>query len=346
LASLESQGSFKALNGVLFVDPISVTMSPLLGLLSSLLALQNVRNSPQTQSQTITKLPAVHMHNGAPLDRSRRQAIIASVASFGVGMWLPLPGHASEVRAPIECLLPATRVKLYVDEMVSLCTALLVSTGSRNGLNASDLDTFEKRLLNPPVFIKTDEASIAQTYRKIKTQNAWNKARRSEREQRGAELGIDYTTPYDKINTAIQEWGDQRQFQILRKRQLQLDRESPMRAALNAYTNNLVFGDGYQLNAQDEEKKNLVRNDALPNVNAVVVSDLDLRDLIRNQILQNMDDTRAELKYQMQQPNLEAQEVLNYLNEAQISCDKWFRLIPDQDVKNAISIVSSEAKDI
>jgi hypothetical protein len=223
-----------------------------------------------------------------------------------------------------------------------------VSTGNGNGngLNSSDLDTFEKRLLNPPVFIKTDEASIAQTYRKIKTQNAWNKARRSEREQRGAELGIDYTTPYDKINTAIQEWGDQRQFQILRKRQLQLDRESPMRAALNAYTNNLVFGDGYQLNAQDEEKKNLVRNDALPNVNAVVVSDLDLRDLIRNQILQNMDDTRAELKYQMQQPNLEAQEVLNYLNEAQISCDKWFRLIPDQDVKNAISIVSSEAKDI
>ena len=318
-------------------------MSPLLGMFSLLLVWQqNVRNSPQKQSQAITKSPVVHEHDGAPLDRSRRQAIIASVASFGIGAWLPLPGHASEVRAPIECLLPATRVKLYIDEMVSLCTE------SRNGndLSASALDRLEKLLFNPPVFIKTDEASVAQTYRKIKTQNAWNKARRSEREQRGAELGIDYTTPYDKINTAIQEWGDQRQFQILRKRQLQLDSEIPMRAALNAYTNNLVFGDGYQLNAQDEEKKNLVRNDALPNVNAVVVSDLDLRDLIRNQILQNMDDTRAELKYQMQQPNLEVQEVLNYLNEAQISCDKWFRLIPDQDVKSAISIVSSEVKDI
>jgi hypothetical protein len=243
-------------------------------------------------------------------------------------------------------LLPATRVKLYIDEMVSLCTALLVSTRNSNDLNASALDRFEKLLFNPPVFIKADEASVAQTYRKIKTQNAWNKARRSEREQRGSELGIDYTTPYDKFNTAIQEWGDQRQFQILRKRQLQLDSEIPMRAALNAYTNNLVFGDGYKLNVQDEEKKNLVRSDALPNVNAVVVSDLDLRDLIRNQILQNMDDTRAELKYQMQQPNLEAQEVLNYLNEAQIACDKWFRLIPDQDVKSAISIVSNEAKDI
>jgi hypothetical protein len=325
-------------------------MSPLLSLLSALLALQHVRNSHQKQSQAITKVPAVNDHDGAPLDKSRRQAIIASVASFGIGVWPPLPGHASEVRAPIECLLPATRVKLYIDEMVSLCTALLVSTGSGNGndndLSAASPGRFEMLLFNPPVFLKTDEASIAQSYRKIKTQNAWNKARRSEREQRGAELGIDYTTPYDKINTAIQEWGDQRQFQILRKHQLQLDSEIPMRAALNAYTNNLVFGDGYQLNAQDEEKKNLVRNDALPNVNAVVVSDLDLRDLIRNQILQNMDDARAELKYQMQQPNLEAQEVLNYLNEAQISCDQWFRLIPDQDVKRAVSLVSSEVSEI
>jgi hypothetical protein len=335
-------------------------MSPLLlGLLSSLLALQNVRNSPPNQSPAITKVPAVHeqVQDGThpPLGRSRRQAIVASVASvsfgIGIGTWFPMPGpaSASEVRAPIECLLPATRVKVYIDEMVSLCTALLVSTptSTDNDLSTkSALDRLEKLLFHPPVFIKTTaEASIAQTYRRNKTQNAWNKARRSEREQRGAELGIDYTTPYDKFNTAIQEWGDRRQFQILRKRQLQRDSEIPMRAALNAYTNNLVFGDGYQLNVQGEEKKSLVRGNALPNVNAVVVSDLDLRDLIRNQILQNMDDAQAELKYQMQQPNLKAQEILNYLTEAQISCDKWFRFIPDEDVKGAISIVSSEAKD-
>jgi hypothetical protein len=336
-------------------------MAPLLlGLLSSLLALQNVRNSPPKQSSAITKLPAVpeQVQDGThtPIGRSRRQAIVASVASvsvsfgIGIGAWFPLPGpaSASEVRAPIECLLPATRVKLYIDEMVSLCTALLVSTSTDKDLNTytSALDGLETLLFHPPVFIKTTaEASIAQTYRKNKTQNAWNKARRSEREQLGAELGIDYTTPYDKFNTGIQEWGDRNQFQILRKRQRKLDSEIPMRAALNAYTNNLVFGDGYQLNVQGEEKKSLVRGNALPNVNAVVVSDLDLRDLIRNQILQNMDDAEAELKYQMQQPNLEAQEVLNYLTEAQISCDKWFRFIPEEDVKGAISIVSSETKD-
>jgi len=117
-----------------------------------------------------------------------------------------------------------------------------------------------------------------------------------------------------------------------------------MRAALNAYTNNLVFGDGYQLNAQDEEKKNLVRNNALPNVNLVVVSDLDLRDLIRNQILQNIDDARAELKYQLQQPTPDTQEILMYLEKAQTSCDEWFQKIPVQDVKVATNLVSSEDK--
>jgi hypothetical protein len=330
-------------------------MSPLLlGLLSSWFALQNVRNSPPKQSLAITKLRVTQeqVQDGtqAPLGSSRRQAIVASVASvsFGIGAWFPLPGSASasEVRAPIECLLPATRVKLYIDEMVSLCTALLVSTSTDNDLNASALDGLEKLLFDPPVFIKTTEESITQTYRKNKTQIAWNNARRSEREQRGAELGIDYTKPYDKFNTAIQEWGERRQFQTLRKRQLQRDSEIPMRAALNAYTNNLVFGDGYQLNVQGAERKSLVRQNALPNVNAVVVSDLDLRDLIRNQILQNMEDADFELKYQMQQPNLEAQEVLNYLTEAQKSCDEWFRFIPEEDVKNAMTIVSSEAKDI
>jgi hypothetical protein len=146
-------------------------MSPLLlGLLSSLLALQNAQNSPPKQSPAISKLPAVQDGTHTPLDRSRRQAIVASVASvsfgIGIGVWFPLPGpaSASEVRAPIECLLPATRVKLYIDEMVSLCTALLVSTSTDNDSSTATLDKLEKLLFHPPVFIKTTaEASIART---------------------------------------------------------------------------------------------------------------------------------------------------------------------------------------
>mmetsp|Transcript_10623 Transcript_10623/g.25661 ORF Transcript_10623/g.25661 Transcript_10623/m.25661 type:complete len:123 (-) Transcript_10623:189-557(-) len=112
-------------------------------------------------------------------------------------------------------------------------------------------------------------------------------------------MGIDYTTPYDQFNTAIQQWGKRRQFKILRSRQRNLEKSSTIRLALNAYNNNLLFGDAYQLNIRGEEKKALVRNDALPNVNAVVVSDLDLRDLCRNQVLQNMDGARAEIEYEL-----------------------------------------------
>mmetsp|Transcript_59565 Transcript_59565/g.69610 ORF Transcript_59565/g.69610 Transcript_59565/m.69610 type:complete len:314 (-) Transcript_59565:304-1245(-) len=311
-------------------------MLPLVGFVSSLFALGNIQIYTDRQCSSIIRLQATK-DEGVP-DMSRRQALLASVAAFGT--LLPVQSYASEVRAPIECLLPATRVKRYITDVVNACNN--VSTGK--GLDARALEQFETLLYNPPVFIKENELKATKTYRSIKTQNAWNKARRTEREQRGAELGIDYATPYDKINTAIQEWGDQRQFRNLRKRQLQKDVENPMRAALNAYTNNLVFGDGYQLNAQDEEKKNLVRNNALPNVNLVVVSDLDLRDLIRNQILQNIDDARAELKYQLQQPTPDMQEILMYLEKAQTSCDEWFQKIPVQDVKVATNLVSSEDK--
>jgi len=156
-------------------------------------------------------------------------------------------------------------------------------------------------------------------------------------------MGVDYTTPYDRFNTAVQSWGDKRQFQILRKRQRSLEKANKMRAAFNAYTNNLVFGDNYQLNAAGEEKKRLIRSDALPNVNAVVVSDLDLRDLYRNQVLQNMEDAKAELEYQLKQQDegmMDMGEVLVFLREAKLACQEWFRFIPEDDVKSALRLLA------
>ena len=116
-----------------------------------------------------------------------------------------------------------------------------------------------------------------------------------------------------------------------------------MRAAFNAYINNLVFGDAYQLNVQGDAKKALVRNDALPNVNAVVVSDLDLRDLYRNQVLQYVDDAKAEVEYQWKSDGeLDVDEIIHCLNNAQESCNEWFRFIPKADVDQALAQVKSE----
>lgn len=136
--------------------------------------------------------------------------------------------------------------------------------------------------------------------------------------------------------------GDKTQFRILRSRQRNLEKSDSIRAAFNAYTNNLVFGDAYQLNVQGDEKKNLVRNNALPDVNAVVVSDLDLRDLYRNQVLENMDNAKAELAYQLKSNEIDAGEILSYLVGAQTAANEWFSFIPKDDVEKAYNDVVVE----
>lgn len=64
--------------------------------------------------------------------------------------------------------------------------------------------------------------------------------------------------------------------------------------AFNYYTRQLSFADEYVLTASKEERKQLIRNDNLPSLTAVITSDLDRRDLYRNQFLTAIDDASAE----------------------------------------------------
>lgn len=242
--------------------------------------------------------------------------------------------HASNVRAPPELLRPPTRVRLFIDEAVELCQSITE--------DSSGLERLKQFLDNEPVFMKPDEEKSSRLYLEIDTTTPWQQARLKDLEARGKENGIDYTTPYDKVNTAFQQWGDRRQFEQLSKRQRALEQASPVRAAFNAYTNNLVFGDSYQLNAEGDERKNLIRNNALPDVNAVVVSDLDLRDLYRNQVLEKLDDTKAEIEYQLKTGDVDTKEVLSNLKSAQASCREWFSFIPSGDVAEALKAVEKE----
>lgn len=273
------------------------------------------------------------------MDNGRR-SILASACLSLTAITIPAsPAEASEVRAPTELLRPATRVKLYIDDVFELCQSIKTESDQTAALESLK-KVFDKELAT---FMTPEEEKLSKMYMEIDSSTAWQKARLKELEAMGAERGVDYTTPYDRFNTAVQQMGDKRQFKILRKRQRGLDNLNPMRAALNAYTNNLVFGDAYLLNAQGEKKKSMVRNDSLPNVNAVVVADLDLRDLIRNQVLQNMDDAKAELDYQLQNPNeIDLEEIFKYLKEAKSSCQAWFSFIPKEDVEAALRFISEE----
>lgn len=253
----------------------------------------------------------------------------------------PYSAPATEVRGPIELLRPATRVRLYINEAVDIGRSIQ----KKNSSDPLSLEELAQHFAKEPVtFLTPEESRLSKQYLEIDTSSSWQAARLRERETRGAEMGIDYTTPYDRLNTVIQQWGDKRQFQILRSRQRQLEQANSIRAALNAYTNNLVFGDAYQLNVQGDEKKNLVRQNALPDVNSVVVSDLDLRDLYRNEILQNMENAKAELKYQLQTGETDVGEILSYLLNAQTACNQWFGFIPAGDVEVAFQNVLDERR--
>ena len=68
-----------------------------------------------------------------------------------------------------------------------------------------------------------------------------------------------------------------------------------------------------------------------------MLADLDLHDLYQNQILQNMDNARFKLKFQLMQLSVDLQEVLVYLKEAQKSCNSWFGFIPAEDIQEVLS---------
>ena len=84
--------------------------------------------------------------------------------------------------------------------------------------------------------------------------------------------------------------------------------------------------------------KKLIRNDELPTLTAVITSDLDRRDLYRNQFLTSIEDARAEAAYQAKQNGAEVDvtDLVDLLNQSRDAIGNWFSLIAPQDVEEAI----------
>lgn len=76
----------------------------------------------------------------------------------------------------------------------------------------------------------------------------------------------------------------------------------------------------------------------------VIASDLDLRDLCRNDFLTALEDVNAEVAHELQQPKseVEVSDVAELMEKAHASIDKWFDLIAPIDVNDAIGIVKKE----
>ncbi|GFH55257.1 hypothetical protein CTEN210_11733 [Chaetoceros tenuissimus] len=118
--------------------------------------------------------------------------------------------------------------------------------------------------------------------------------------------------------------------------------------AFDTYTTYLRYDDSYTLNVTPQEKSKMIRQDLLPDVKQVIQSDLDLRDLYRNAVMSRVDDARAELRYLLGiwdnyllngkwDEDLNAQELVTLLQDANSACNDWFHLISEEDVNAALN---------
>lgn len=115
-----------------------------------------------------------------------------------------------------------------------------------------------------------------------------------------------------------------------KQRQQQLSGPA-VRATCNAYTSQLRFADSYVFTADKETKSSLIRRDGgVPSIQQVIISDLDLRDLYRNEWQTLVDDIQAELYY-----SRDVAELDSLLTRAMQASNHWFDLISPQDVIEA-----------
>jgi hypothetical protein len=211
-------------------------------------------------------------------------------------------------------------------------------------------------LQSPPAFISPEggESAASRQYLAIPTLDSWNRARRQESDAASNFFGA-RTAPTEPflptaknpiwaLNEGVEQWGEMRQFQRLQREQRALEESNPIRAAFNAYTNNLLYGDSAKLTASPQVRRRLIRDDQVPDVSTVIRSDLDLRDLYRNQVLSAVDEARAELSYQLatardDPASVDLADLSGLLITAWESCDLWFSLVPDQDAREALTLV-------
>ena len=257
--------------------------------------------------------------------------------------------------APPEALLPAVRCKLWIDRAAKTAAPL----SSTNNLSAEQQRTILVELNTilshrPPLFLK-NEASKPAVASGITAQittpvSSANKEQyQQNRKAAGKNIG-------NQIAAILNQADVERQWGILQYEQRQRDAENEVRAALNYYTRQLQFdGAAFVLSESSlEQRKELIRNDAVPTLTATVTSDLDLRDLYRNQFLTALDDVTAEVVYQVKESTgstsdtsfatkpVDCSDVVELMDQCTVALNKWFDLIDTKDVQDAVDTVTAQ----
>eukprot|EP00546_Thalassionema_frauenfeldii_P021880 CAMPEP_0178905864 /NCGR_PEP_ID=MMETSP0786-20121207/6512_1 /TAXON_ID=186022 /ORGANISM="Thalassionema frauenfeldii, Strain CCMP 1798" /LENGTH=330 /DNA_ID=CAMNT_0020577519 /DNA_START=214 /DNA_END=1206 /DNA_ORIENTATION=+ len=250
--------------------------------------------------------------------------------------------------APIEALLPATRCKLWIDDAYNIATKISDKNKEQQQQqqNRILLTELNQVLVNrPTLFRKTEKALLQKITATAATAQLTTGVSTADKQQYQMNR-LKLFNPAEKISAALNQADVERQWGILQYAESKREQDNEIRAAFNFYTRQLAFGESYVLTASKEDKKRMIRNDELPTLTDVIRSDLDLRDLYRNQLLTDLEDLQAEVAYQLsrKEPNetIETEDVFDLMNKVYNSCSKWFGLIDSNEVAQAVSMLKSE----
>eukprot|EP00985_Skeletonema_marinoi_P014456 scaffold7325_cov80-Skeletonema_marinoi.AAC.11 len=253
--------------------------------------------------------------------------------------------------APVEFLVPATRVGLYIYQLLSTAEELAQlkkddSTQSSSPPSSSSfIEQLDNLLLSsPPSFIKPTDPTVTRgdpynnmppLLGEIAVQQQKQKERK---EQSITNIGV-----APQLFEVGELMGERRQWSRLVQVERAREEASEIRRAMNIYTTNLNFNKNkYVYSGSQEEKKKMIREDRLPSATEVIRSDLDARDLYRNEVQTKLEDARAEYLYQKGVGLEDVGELVGLLRETKVALDSWFGFIPDEDIKLALEAVKRE----
>jgi len=256
------------------------------------------------------------------------------------------PALAVAPFAPIDALLPATRVKITIDRSVDIASNLVAeeNTNNNESTRIEMLHNIESLVSTPQNFNRdTTPLSVPQ-----KPAQSYLDAYAQYRNR---------VTILEKPGAMLVQNGEINAWRDLKKEEKTREDKDEIRAALNYYTSNLNFSpDRFSLTGTKEEKSKLIRADSVPDVRSVIASDMGLRYLLRNDVLTACDDARAELKYLVklqeegggskekkdEEVKVDGKDLLELLLGAQKALGQWFDLIEEKDVLAAMDIVKRE----
>lgn len=244
--------------------------------------------------------------------------------------------------APVTALLPATRCKLWIDRAHEL-SSTLPSVSDDYQKQSQVLNDLLMVLSNRPnLFVKGEKMKKRTNKASAQITTSVSSANKEQWQRNRQSLGMS-----NQLQAMFNQADVERQWGILQAGEAQREQANEIRAALNFYTQQLEFGDSYQLTASREDRKRMIRNDQLPTLTAVITSDLDLRDLYRNELLTALDDAIAEAKYQSKEQEttgkaVDLKDLVELMDQAESSLSKWFAMIAPEDVQEALDAIVNQ----